>query len=151
MIRSAALALLMVAPSLPAAPVPEEVRKGDPYAGTWRLESLVAFGKPVEFTDAAPQYVTLNARGGMIYHAGPALPENAEAYALLAFSGKSDAVDFRFTGDDDYHRPGKCTLKNDVLKLCFNFKDTGIRPATTDAGAEVFVWTLHRVKPEAKK
>ena len=152
MMRSAALALVVIAPSLIGAPVPDEVRKGAPYAGAWRLESLVAFGKSVEFSEAGPQYVTLDARGAMIYHAGPVVPDKSEAYAHLAFAAKSDGVDFRFTGDDDDDfRPGKGTLKGDVLKLCFNFKDTGIRPATTEAGAEVFVWTLHRVKSEAKK
>ncbi len=152
MMRSASIALLISAPALLAAPVPEEVRKGAPYAGTWRLESLVAFGDRVEFSDAAPQYVTLDYHGGMIYHVGPVVPEKAEVYAHLAFAAKTDAVDFRFTGDDDYFRPGKGTLKGDLLKLSFNFKETGVRPATTDAGAEVFVWTLRRMKPtEAKK
>ncbi len=137
-----AIVLFVISSTAPAAPVPKEAKVPEKVQGTWKVESLIAFGQPVQLTD---QHWTLDATGALNYHAGPTPPDGAEKYAFLEFDIREKTVDFRYNGSTfDY--PGLVELRGDTLKICIAMKDDPARPKAIEAGPSVSFWTLKRVK-----
>ena len=153
MMRSAAPALLLIAPALLAAPVPKEVKAEVKPEGTWRLESLSAYGRPVETGVQQREHWTLAADGNVHVHTGPVpRPAGWRGHFELVFDPKAKTVDYHTTNGGNLNYPGVYELTADTLKICCNHKENkGVRPTTADAGPDVYIWTFQRVKPEGKK
>ena len=147
----AALALFALPISLLAAPVPKEVVKEEKTEGTWQLESLLAYGRPINFGAGNRQHWTIDAEGHVINHQGPVPPENARKAIQLVFEPKARAVDYKYTNGQNTSYPGMYELTGDTLKISCNLKGTGVRPTTVDAGPDVYLWTFQRAKPGEKK
>ncbi len=147
----AALALLALPSALLAAPVPKEVKK-EKTEGTWQMESLTAFGRPVNL-GAGGLHWTIDADGNMKSHNGPVVLEAARSFIRLAFDPESKTVEYKNVSANakGSSSPGVYELAGDSLKICCNIKGTAIRPTTVDGGPDVYLWTFKRVKPEAKK
>lgn len=150
MSRMSALALLAFSSALAAAPVPREIKKEEKFEGTWQIESTVAFGRLVN-VGAANQHWTLDAEGNMKSHNGPVAPDNARSYIQLVIDSKAKTLDYKYTQQGNPTYPGVYELTGDTLKVCCNLKGTGTRPTTAESGPDVYLWTLKRVKAEAKK
>lgn len=152
MIRLLALVCLVVSAAFSvAAPVPKEVKKDDKFEGTWKIESLNAFGRVVQFGGANNQHWTLDAEGNMKTHQGPVALEAAKSFVQLAFDPKLKTVEYKYTNGNNINYPGVYELAGDSLKVCCNLRGTGTRPANTDPATDSYIWTLKRVTPEEKK
>jgi uncharacterized protein (TIGR03067 family) len=149
--RLAALALLALPSLLLAAPVPKEVKKEEKTEGTWQMESLLAYGRPINFGAGNQQHWTIDAEGQVISHQGPVPPENGRKAFQLVFEPKAKAVDYKYTNGNTTSYPGVYDLTGDTLKICCHMKGQGVRPTTVDAGPDVYLWTFKRVKAEEKK
>jgi len=148
--RLSALALILIATTLVAAPVPKEVKNEQKFEGTWQLESVIAFGRPVNF-GGGNQHWTLDAEGNLKSHNGPVPPENAKAYIQLVIDPKMKTLDYKYTQQGNPSYPGMYEMTGDTLKISCNLKGTNVRPAGVEAGPDVYLWTLKRVRPEDKK
>jgi len=140
---------LAIPSALLAAPVPKEVKKEERTEGTWQLEALMAFGRPVGI--GAGQHWTLDAEGNVTSHQGPVPPANAAKHLRLGFEPKTKAVDYIYTNNAGINYPGMYELNADTLKVCCNLKGTGVRPTAVDAGPDVYLWTFKRVVAGEKK
>ncbi len=147
-------AVLVLAAPLMAAPVPKEVRNAGTTQGIWKLESLVAYGRPVDLGGNQHwnnQHWTIDAEGNMKTHNGPVAPGATLSYVRLVIDPKTKTLDYTYTqGNHPPAHPGTYELTADTFKVSCNLKGTGARPTTTEPGPDVYVWTLKRVKEEKK-
>ena len=143
----AAVALLAFAPGLCAAPIPKEAKKEDKTEGTWQVASINAYGR--QLVGANNQHWTLDAEGNMTSHIDPVAPEGAQKSIQLVFDKKAKSVDYKYGNGSGVYL-GMYELSDDTLKLCCNIRG-GDRPTSVEAGANNYIWTLKRVKPEEKK
>ena len=143
MIRLAAVALIVTAPALLAAPVPKELLRHDRLEGTWRVESLVTFGKP---SSEALCWV-IDADGNLARNVDPAAPLPPKCSVVLKFDRASKHLDFCQGGTTF---AGLYRLRGDRLEICLSIQG-GERPAAVEAGPRLYLWTLERLKPEEKK
>jgi len=143
MIRSVALALLLASAPLAAAPVPKELLQYDRLEGTWRVESLVTFGKP---SSEALCWV-IDADGNLQRNVDLAAPRAQAVSAVLKFDRASKHLDY-LQGTTTF--AGLYRLRGDRLEICLSIQG-GERPSTVEAGPRLYLWTLERLHPEAKR
>ena len=144
MIRAAALALLLIAVPLAAAPVPKELTRAERFDGTWAVESLVTFGQP----SSENLLWTIDAEGKMI-RSDPNAPVafKPERTILLKFDRPTKALDWSH-GNSTF--VGVYRLSGDKLEICLAMQGAE-RPKEVEAGPGNYLWTLRRSVAEAKK
>lgn len=151
LIRSGAVIFLLASVAVAdAAPIPKELKSEQTIEGTWLMESVSSFGRPVQVGNNN-QYWTIDAQGNMQSHIGPTVPDGARNFVRLVADPKLKTLDYTHTQATMSH-PGVYEIVGDTLKIACNLKNNGgPRPLSTEAGPDSYVWTLKRVKSEAKK
>ena len=144
MSRLFALVAIALSSSLPAAPVPKEVRKDTKFEGTWLIESVVIYGEALDL--ATKQYWTLDADGHMKTHDDPDMPGSGPSIVQMVIDTAAKSIDYKYSNGNNSVHPAVYIMAGDTLKICSNMKGTGIRPAAVVAGPDVYVYTLQRVK-----
>ena len=144
MMRFALLLIAICAGSSPAAPVPKELKNNDKIQGTWKVESLVNFGKP----STENLYWTIDAEGNLSRHPDPDNPaKNIPRLVVLKQDRETKSLDY-VSGQTTYL--GLYRLQGDTLEFCLA-RQGAERPTAIEATPNNYFWTLKRVKPEEKK
>ena len=142
--RIDALTLLLATSVLSAAPVPKELKNSDKIQGTWKVESLVNFGKP----STENLYWTIDAEGNLSRHPDPDNPaNNMPRLVVLKQDRETKSLDY-VSGQTTYL--GLYRLQGDTLEFCLA-RQGAERPTAIEATPNNYFWTLKRVKPEEKK
>ena len=146
MLRCSALPLLAMSSALAAAPVPEELkRKG--LEGTWKLVAVNDAGKPLAVTSG--QHWTIDAAGRLTSHYGDPLAGDKSIIRLVV-DPRMKTLEYEITDGRDITYPGRYVTDGDALEICCNYNG-GSRPTAVESGRDLYLWTLKRVKVEAKK
>ena len=137
------LALLLLATSLSAAPVPKELKRGDEQRilGTWDMVQHSMGGAP-----AAPQAVKWRLeRDGKAFIMNPG--DTAIAYKLHK---DTTPKGFDWNWPTSSH-PGLYELSGDTLKVVITCGNSVTRPTELKPGPDVIYCEFKRVLPEEKK
>ena len=139
----AALALLLIALPLSAAPVPKELARVETFDGTWTVESLVTFGR----ASSENLLWTIDAEGNLLRHDPSVAAGTAGQTIRLGFDRQTKALEWSqgattFVG---VYRPS-----GDKLEICLAMQGAA-RPKEVEAGPKNYLWTLRRSAAEAKK
>ena len=142
--------LVLVLPAT-SAPVPKELKKEFKIEGTWRMVSCDCFGNPAGLRP--DQHWTFDAEGKMVPHAGAVVPAGLTPaiQVVLDTMGVSKNAEFKYL-TNEAPKPGLFEIGPDgeTLKLCIDMR-TAERPTKMEPGPNIYLWTLERAKPEAKK
>jgi len=144
MIRMAALALMLSALPLAAAPVPKELTRVEKFDGTWTVETFVMFGRP----SSENLVWTIDAEGNLVRHdPSVAAATVAGRPTQLVFDRQTKALEWS-QGSSAF--VGIYRLSGDKLEICLAIQG-GPRPKEVEAGPGNYHWTLRRSATEAKK
>ena len=143
MIRLAALAWLIVAAPLSAAPVPKEIRTAPTYVGTWQLVTLDP--KDATKRTAAGQVWIINSDCDVAFQQalGGAPVKPSERFAL---DPKTGDVNHTLIGGMQRMLFGKYKLEGDLLTIQLHTGDPSIRPKGIAQEPGCNVWHLQRVE-----
>ncbi len=140
-----AFALLLVASSVCAAPVPKEVRKAETLQGTW---NVVALNSDVEYGNGQLHW-TIDSEGNLYKHSGVDFVKPPTDEIHIAFNPKTKGVDYtQPNGMRNYF--GIYRLTGDTLTLCFRLTGDA-RPTAVAAGPDLNLWIMKRVRPEGNR
>ena len=145
MMRSAALALLLIAPVLHAAPVPKEVRAAPAYIGVWQLATPDP-NDPSKLIPV-PLYWHIDAECGVAFGAR-ALGE-IKPTERFAFDPRTGHVNHARIGGAQRTLSGIYKIEGDLLTIKLDTRNPSIRPTGIAPEPGYSIWRL--LKAEGAK
>ena len=143
--RLALLAIAVAASSLPAAPVPKELKANNTPAGTWQLVNLDPH-KPGQFLPSN-QFWIIDAEYGVIFGGTSTPGVGAKPTEVFKCDPTTMDLDHYYPNNPKRNYMGRYDLNGDLLTFCLDLQN-GTRPkSATEAGKNI--WYLQRVR-EAK-
>ena len=145
---SVAIALLLAAPALVAAPVPKEVRASPSHVGTWQCVTLDP-NDPAKRTPSGQVWI-IGTDCRVAFHGTGHLGPVPEPTERLAFDPNTGEVEQSNLGGNGLIRMGRYKIEGDLLTVVLNSVAATPRPVGVVAGPGTRVWHLLRVT-EAKR
>ena len=136
------LAMLLTATTLPAAPVPKELRTNASTVGTWQLVTVDA-NNPGNRVPAN-QYWIIDADCAVIFSPSPNVTAGTMPTEILKFDPKTGEVDHSLVGGIQRTIYGVYELKGDLLTICLDTAGNSRPKTVADSGKST--WHLQRVK-----
>ena len=148
-----ALALLVFAAPLFAAPVPKALKKAPAtIEGRWRLESQEANGRPTAPSKGDYNLWVVAGDTMQLVREGDATKEGVYPCLFVSQLRDDGPRTFEYKVDQNgYHRRGVCEVDGDTLRVAFGSTadDAGKLPAAVKSSDSVTVYTFKRV-PDTK-
>ena len=140
--RLALLAIAVGASSLPAAPVPKELKANNSPACTWQLVNPDP-QKPGQFLPSN-QFWIIDAEYGVIFGGTPTPGVGAKPTEVFKCDSATMELDHYYSNNAKRNYMGCYELKGDQLIFCLDLQN-GTRPkSVTEAGKNI--WYLRRVR-----
>jgi hypothetical protein len=144
MIRSASLALLLVASALPAAPVPKGVRAQATHVGKWQ-NVYVDTKDPATITSRG-QFWYLGEDGSFTYQDASAVGPPPKVPERMVFDPKSGQMQHSRIAPDEMIRLGKYKIDGDRLTINLNAAPGKQRPIGLEQEPNSNIWHLQRIE-----